>query len=125
MKVKEELDGINGALGVLKRKMEHLLRDRVLQRELEFHNGLNELLDSFDCPFELVLEVVVLREDVPTDIRRRVAEIVNMDFEITKQPIVEEGNPVPKDRHDVRLASQNALAWQERFGHKSFEEWFR
>lgn len=123
MKVKEELDGINGALGVLKRKMEHLLRDRVLQRDLEFHNRLNELLDSFGSPFGLVLEVLVLREDVPTDIRRRVAEIVNMDFEFTKQPIVGEENSVPKAL--VRPASENALAWQERFGHKSFEEWFK
>lgn len=124
MNYNEELESLTESVSVLQRKIEHLLRDRELQRELEFEKSFNELMDKFGCSVDLILEVVVARVDVPAEVRSRLAEIANLDFEVTQEPSAEVGHPRPQDQHSPRPASENALAWQEKFGHKSLESWF-
>lgn len=125
MNYNEELERLTESVSVLQRKIEYMLRDRGLQRDLEFEKKFNELMDSFGSPLELLLEVIVGRADIPAQVRSKLAEIANLDFECPQEPDAELENQAFQDQQSQRPASENALAWQEKFGHKSLESWFR
>ncbi|NWF06691.1 hypothetical protein HX810_03250 [Pseudomonas salomonii] len=125
MNYNEELERLTESVSVLQRKIDYMLRDRGLQRDLEFEKKFNELMDSFGSPVALLLEVIVGRTDVPTQVRSKLAEIANLDFEFSKEPDAEVENQAIQDQNSPRPANENALAWQEKFGHKSLELWFR
>lgn len=124
MTYNEELAALTESVSVLQRKVEYMLRDRGLQRDLEFEKKLNELMDSFGCPLELLLEVIVGRKDVSVEARSKLAEIANLEFEIPVEPS-SEGEIVAHQEPPKRPASENALAWHEKFGHRSLESWFK
>ncbi|MDY1046962.1 hypothetical protein SOM55_09130 [Pseudomonas coleopterorum] len=125
MNYNEELARLTESVIVLQRKMEYMLRDRGLQRDLEFEKKLNDLLNSFGCPLELLLEVVVARTDISAEIRSRLADIVNLDFEVLSAPEMEAVALTSTDEPDTRPAGENALEWKEKFGHRSLESWFQ
>lgn len=125
MNYNEELERLTESVSVLQRKIEYMLRDRGLQRDLEFEKKFNELMDSFGSPVELLLEVIVGRADVPAQVRSKLVEIAHLDFEFPREPGTDVEIPSLQDEPSPRPASENALAWQEKFGHKSLESWFR
>ena len=125
MNYNEEIARLTESVSVLERKIEYMLRDRGLQRDLEFEKKLNGLLDSFGCPLELLLEVIVARADIPSEIRSKLADIANLDFEFPPEPDVEAAALAATDELGTRPAGENALAWKEKFGHRSLESWFQ
>ncbi|WP_122761627.1 hypothetical protein [Pseudomonas viridiflava] len=125
MNYNEELARLTESVSVLQRKIEYMLRDRGLQRDIEFEKKLNELLDSFGCPIELLLEVVVARTDIPAAIRSKLADIADLDFEFSLEPDVGTEVLTATGESSIRPAGENALEWKEKFGHRSLESWFQ
>jgi hypothetical protein len=125
MNYNEELARLTESVSVLQRKIEYMLRDRGLQRDLEFEKKLNGLLDSFGCPIELLLEVVVARTDISAVIRSKLADIADLDFEFLPEPEMEAVALTSADEPGTRPAGENALEWKEKFGHRSLESWFQ
>ncbi|MBI6766693.1 hypothetical protein YA0059_24960 [Pseudomonas syringae] len=125
MNYNEELARLTESVSLLQRKIEYMLRDRGLQRDIEFEKKLNELLDSFGCPIELLLEVVVARTDIPAAIRSKLADIADLDFGFSLEPDVGTEVLTATGESSIRPAGENALEWKEKFGHRSLESWFQ